>query len=242
MYPRPGEPGREKLFRQWLATVIGHVKKRGLGYENFSFLWHDEPSQKAMREIVMPSTRVLRSVDPKAQIWIDISSDNTAESITKSGGAADIWCPSSENLKWSFWKGKRTWFLRLSERQGEVADRPLPAQTLGRGQTRCHGERVLDLYGQFQLVGRLRWVTDLFGRLRRPDRCDLEQTLGGLPRGRGGLRTLPHADAGYLGQGGEWKTIGDGPCRQNDARKMDPTCFSRTVTTRQSPSRRTMNF
>lgn len=118
MYPRPGEPGREKLFRQWLATVIGHVKKRGLGYENFSFLWHDEPSQKAMREIVMPSTRVLRSVDPKAQIWIDISSDNTAESITKSGGAADIWCPSSENLKWSFWKGKRTWFYDSASDKG----------------------------------------------------------------------------------------------------------------------------
>ena len=118
MRPIPGNARREKLFRQWLAAMIAHVKQRGLGYENFAFLWHDEPSQKAMREIVKPSTKVLKSVDPKARVWIDISSDNTAESIAKYDGAADIWCPSSEKLEWSFWKDKRPWFYDSASDKG----------------------------------------------------------------------------------------------------------------------------
>ncbi len=118
MRPIPGDARREKLFREWLSAMIAHVKQRGLGYENFAFLWHDEPSQKAMREIVKPSTRVLRSVDPRARVWIDISADNTAESITEFDGAADIWCPSSEKLEWGFWKGKRTWFYDSASDKG----------------------------------------------------------------------------------------------------------------------------
>ena len=109
MYPKPGEPRRERLFKQWLTAMIAHLKERGLGYENFAFLWHDEPSQTAMREIVAPSTAALRQVDSKAQVWIDISSDNTATSITDFADAADIWCPTSDKLTWDFWLDKRTW-------------------------------------------------------------------------------------------------------------------------------------
>ncbi len=110
MYPKPGEARRERLFKQWLTAMIAHLKKRGLGYDNFAFLWHDEPGQKSVREIVAPSTAALRQVDPKVQVWIDISADHTAESIRQFADAADIWCPSSEKLEWDIWKGKRTWY------------------------------------------------------------------------------------------------------------------------------------
>ncbi len=118
MYPIPADARRETLFKQWLSAMIAHVKQRGLGYENFAFLWHDEPSQEAMRKIVTPSTQVLRSVDPKARVWIDISSDNTAESIEQFDGAADIWCPTSDKIKWGFWKDKRTWFYDSASDKG----------------------------------------------------------------------------------------------------------------------------
>lgn len=118
MYPKPGDARRERLFKQWLTAMIAHLKERGLDYEDFAFLWHDEPSQNAMREIVAPSTAVLRQVDSKAQVWIDIASDNTSTSIAAFGDAADIWCPTSDKLTWDFWSGKRTWYYDSASDKG----------------------------------------------------------------------------------------------------------------------------
>ncbi len=109
MYPREGEPRRKKIFQQWLREVIAHMKKKGLGYDEFNFLWVDEPSQERIAEVVAPSTRALREVDPKAQVWIDITGDNTEESISRYPDLADLWCPASEKVHWDFWKGKKYW-------------------------------------------------------------------------------------------------------------------------------------
>lgn len=110
MYPKEDEPRRKKVFQQWLREVIAHMKEKGLAYDEFNFLWVDEPSQKRITEIVAPSTRALREVDPKAQVWIDITGDNTEESISKYPDLADLWCPASDKVHWDFWKGKNYWY------------------------------------------------------------------------------------------------------------------------------------
>jgi hypothetical protein len=110
MYPKEDEPRRKKVFQQWLREVIAYMKEKGLAYDQFNFLWVDEPGQKRIAEIVAPSTRALREVDPKAQVWIDITGDNTEESISQYPDLADLWCPASDKVKWEFWKGKNYWY------------------------------------------------------------------------------------------------------------------------------------
>ena len=110
MYPKEGEPRREKIFRQWLQEVIDHMKEKGLGYDQFNFLWVDEPSREVIEKIVAPCTRVLREVDPDAQVWIDITGDVTEESLLAHPDLADIWCPASDKVHWDFWKDKNYWY------------------------------------------------------------------------------------------------------------------------------------
>ena len=109
MVPIAGQPRRQKIFAQWLKEVIQHMKQKGYGYDQFAFLWIDEPNQENMRKIVKPASDVLRQVDPQAQVWLDISSDNTAASLAAYENCVDIWCPTSEKLGWEFWQGKHTW-------------------------------------------------------------------------------------------------------------------------------------
>jgi len=110
MYPRDDDPKRKKIFQQWLREVIAHLKAKGLSYDNFNFLWVDEPSQERIIEIFAPSTKALREVDPKAQVWIDVTGNNTEESISKHPDLADIWCPGSDKIHWEFWKDKTFWY------------------------------------------------------------------------------------------------------------------------------------
>ncbi len=109
MVPIAGQPRRQKVFAHWLKEVIQHMKQKGYGYDQFAFLWIDEPNQENMRKIVKPASDVLREVDPRAQVWLDISSDNTETSLAAYENAVDIWCPTSEKLGWDFWQGKQTW-------------------------------------------------------------------------------------------------------------------------------------
>ena len=109
MCPRPDEPRREKIFSQWLREVIAHMKSQGYGYDEFNFLWIDEPNQEKMETIVKPASEVLRAVDPNVQVWLDITSDNTEESIANYQPHVDIWCAATDKLDWNFWQGKHLW-------------------------------------------------------------------------------------------------------------------------------------
>jgi hypothetical protein len=118
MYPKEGEPRRTIVFTQWLEGVIAHMKAKGCGYENFAFMWMDEPNQEKMLEIVKPSSELLRQVDPQAQVYQHITSDNTEASLAAFDGLIDIWCPASDKLGWAFWQGKRTWFYDSASDKG----------------------------------------------------------------------------------------------------------------------------
>jgi hypothetical protein len=109
MYPKEGDARRTKIMTRWLKDVIAHMKKKGIGYDEFAIKWVDEPSVKEMREIVKPSCELLRSIDPKVLIWANITGNNTEDTVAELEGVIDIWCPSSKKLGWDFWKGKRVW-------------------------------------------------------------------------------------------------------------------------------------
>ena len=118
MHPKEGDARRTKVFTRWLKDMIAHMKEKGYGYDDFAFTWIDEPSQKKMREIVKPSSELLRRIDPQAQIWMTISGDNTEASLGEFDGLIDIWCPNESKLGWDFWQGKRTWFYGSSSEKG----------------------------------------------------------------------------------------------------------------------------
>ena len=118
MRPKEGDDRRTKVFTRWLTDVIAHLKKKGYGYDDFAFTWMDEPSQVDLREIVKPSSELLRRIDPQAQVWMTISEDNTAANLAEFEGLIDIWCPAESKLGADFWLGKRTWFYGSSSEKG----------------------------------------------------------------------------------------------------------------------------
>ena len=119
MYPQAGNPRRTKIFTRWLKDVIAHMKEKGYGYDAFAFLWIDEPSQENMQRIVKPCSELLRQIDPRVQVWLDISSDNTEAGVAEFAGLVDIWCPARGKLGWDFWQGKRTWFYESASGKGK---------------------------------------------------------------------------------------------------------------------------
>jgi hypothetical protein len=118
MYPIPGDAVRANLFTQWVEAVIAHMLQKGYGYDEFAFSWIDEASQQQMLDIVKPSSELLRQIDPNAQVWMNISSDNTEASLAVVEGLIDIWCPTSSKLGWDFWQDKRTWFYDSASDKG----------------------------------------------------------------------------------------------------------------------------
>jgi len=118
MAPREGDARRTKLFTRWVKDVLAHMAEKGYGYDRVAFFWVDEPGQKAMREIVDPCSRLLRRIDPKAKVWMDITGDNTAHSVRAQESAVDIWCPEETMANWEFWKGKRRWFYTCASNKG----------------------------------------------------------------------------------------------------------------------------
>jgi len=109
MYPKEGDARRTKIMTRWLKDVIAHMKKKGIGYDEFAIKWVDEPGVKEMREIVKPSCELLRSIDPQVLIWANVTGGLTEDSLAEFEGLIDIWCPISKKLGWDFWKGKRVW-------------------------------------------------------------------------------------------------------------------------------------
>lgn len=118
MHPKEGDDRRTKVFTRWLKDVIAHLKKKGYGYDEFAFTWMDEPSQKEMRDIVKPSSELLRRVDPQARVWMTISGGNATSNLAEFEGLIDIWCPTESKLGGEFWQGKRTWFYGSSSEKG----------------------------------------------------------------------------------------------------------------------------
>ena len=118
MYPRKGDARRTKVFKRWVQDVISHMNEKGYGYDEFAFMWVDEPTQERMREIVKPSSELLRRVDPQAQVYQHITSDNTEAGLAGLDGLIDIWVPAGEKLGWDFWRGKQTWFYDSASDKG----------------------------------------------------------------------------------------------------------------------------
>lgn len=118
MAPRAGDARREKLFTRWVKDVLAHMAEKGYGHDRVAFFWVDEPGQEGMREIVNPCSRLLRQIAPKAQVWMDITGDNTADSVRSQEADIDIWCPEQRMASWDFWKGKRRWFYTCASNKG----------------------------------------------------------------------------------------------------------------------------
>jgi len=119
MMPKEGDERRAKIFTRWVTDVLDHMREKGYGLDNVAFFWMDEPGQKHMRERVLPSSKLLREIEPKALVWMDITGDNTADSLKEMEPYIDIWCPVSSKANWDFWAGKRLWFYTTASNKGQ---------------------------------------------------------------------------------------------------------------------------
>lgn len=116
--PVPGDARRARIFRRWVKDVLEYMDGKGYGLENVAFFWTDEPSIERMREQVLPSSRLLREVEPDALVWMDVTGDNTPESVAEMEPYIDIWCPVFRKADWDVWEGKRLWFYSTGSNKG----------------------------------------------------------------------------------------------------------------------------
>lgn len=84
----------EKVFTQWVTQVRDHLLAKGVRKDQFAWYWTDEPGDKAWLERCVPTSQLLKAIDPEMLTW-----ENPIETVTpKMLEAAlpyfDLYCPS----------------------------------------------------------------------------------------------------------------------------------------------------
>jgi hypothetical protein len=116
----------KKGYIAYLRAWVDHLKKIGLGYEDFALYPYDEPSTPHNQTTLnlVEVAKIIREADPKILIYTDPTSGTNRETLKMFEGLIDIWCPSSELLErfgeeiLPFAKkvGKETWFYDAAGR------------------------------------------------------------------------------------------------------------------------------
>jgi hypothetical protein len=69
--PQVGTPEHQALFKQWVEQIRDHMKSKGFGTDRWAFYWVDEPGDKKFEELIVPTSRMAKQVDPSILIWED---------------------------------------------------------------------------------------------------------------------------------------------------------------------------
>jgi hypothetical protein len=83
-----GSSQYERAFKQWLRTLLNHLRSRGLSNEQFLINPYDESVDERCRLLA----RWVKEVDPKVRIVIDSSTPDT-EVARKMNELTDVWVP-----------------------------------------------------------------------------------------------------------------------------------------------------
>jgi putative pyrroloquinoline-quinone binding quinoprotein len=123
--PFLSEPWK-KAYIKYLRAWVQHLKRLGVGYDDFALYPYDEPSSPYSRTTLnlVEVAKVVREADPNILIYTDPSSGTTRKTLEMFDGLIDIWCPSSELLErfedeiipFAKRVGKHVWFYDASGR------------------------------------------------------------------------------------------------------------------------------
>jgi hypothetical protein len=117
--PFLSEPWKN-AFIQYLREWVLHMKKLGIGYDDWALYPYDEPSTPHAHATVnlVEVAKLVREADPNILIYTDPTSGTNEKTLEMLKDLIDIWCPSSELLErfgdtiipFAKKHGKEVWF------------------------------------------------------------------------------------------------------------------------------------
>jgi outer membrane protein assembly factor BamB len=90
----PFSSGWVKAHKIWLKEWLKHLKDMGVAYEQYAFYPVDEPGLHDNVNRLIAFGKVIRDVDPDAQIYTDPIGRATMEELKRMNPYVDIWCPN----------------------------------------------------------------------------------------------------------------------------------------------------
>jgi hypothetical protein len=88
-----GTPVWEKVFEQWVTQIRDHLAEKGIGRDKFAWYWIDEPGEKAWNERCVPTSQLLKRLDPQMLTWEDPVGGVTAQMLEDALPYFDMYCP-----------------------------------------------------------------------------------------------------------------------------------------------------
>ncbi len=86
-------PEWKNAMRNLVADWVAHLKQLGVNYNEFSFYPLDEAGDKFMDNGGKDVLAMFKAADPKAQIFVNPTANNTVAGMKKIAPYVDIWCP-----------------------------------------------------------------------------------------------------------------------------------------------------
>ncbi|MDD5597140.1 MAG: hypothetical protein PHV82_04305, partial [Victivallaceae bacterium] len=83
-------PVYKKVYSQFLSAIIDHLKKLGADYNDFYFLFADEPYEDLVEHNIV-KLKFLKEIDPKVQTFQTTGAKTTPEEIKKMLPYVDNW-------------------------------------------------------------------------------------------------------------------------------------------------------
>ena len=89
-----GGPVWENAFEQYVTQTRDFLASKGIDRDHFAWYWIDEPSPKAWHEIYIPSSQLLKQIDPAMLVWADPTGHMAREDVEAGLPWVDFMCPS----------------------------------------------------------------------------------------------------------------------------------------------------
>ena len=90
----PFSSGWIKAHKIWLQEWLKHLKDMGVTYDQYAFYPVDEPGLHDNVNRFIVFGKIIRDVDPDAQIYTDPVGAATMEELKRMNPYVDIWCPN----------------------------------------------------------------------------------------------------------------------------------------------------
>jgi len=84
----------EKVFTQWVTQVRDHLLAKGLRKDQFAWYWIDEPGDKVWLERCVPTSQLLKAIDPEMLTWENPTETVTPKMLEAALPYFDLYCPS----------------------------------------------------------------------------------------------------------------------------------------------------
>jgi hypothetical protein len=96
--PALGSTAWEKVFTQWVVQIRDHFAERGVGKDRFAWYWVDEPGDQAWEKTYLPSSKLLKRVDPQMLIFANPTLRVSNRQLEAALPLVDFYCPNTGHV------------------------------------------------------------------------------------------------------------------------------------------------